>query len=154
MDFSNSSVSSIDASSVSIPKLAEDSGYSSQRAYAVKVPKDETNEFVVEIRSSDLKKASRYIDDLSEIDSKVREILLFLASVCGGSWLSTLASSSSVTGFYKVLFLDFFPLVTVGCLVAFFFVKSSEKKSASQISRELKDILPTPENTINKGDMQ
>ncbi|ENC9555064.1 hypothetical protein ACSZMY_04725 [Aeromonas hydrophila] len=104
MDFSNANISSIDASSVSIPKIEEDSGYSSRRSYIVKVPEQESMEFVVEIRSSELMKANRYIDDLSTSDSKTREILLFISSICGGSWLSTLASSATVTGINKLFF--------------------------------------------------
>ncbi|OCH01514.1 hypothetical protein [Aliivibrio fischeri] len=153
MNFSGPNSINIDASSVTIPNVEGESGYSSQRAYTVKVPEEETREFVVEIRSSELRKASRYIDELSMTDTKNRELLLFAASICGGSWLSTLASSASVTGWYKLLFLDVFPLITIGCIVAFFFVRSSETKSVSQISRELKEILPSPENTINKGDI-
>jgi hypothetical protein len=122
----------------------------SVRTYSVTVPEDEANDFVVEVRASVLKDIRDTLDKHSENTFPWQEVLLAITAILIGGFFSGIFSSIKIDTFLGKLVFVVFPVVSGIAGTSYFFVRRDNNKSISELSKNLLNKVPNPENVKKK----
>ena len=151
MEFAEAETKSLDARLTTIP--TNDAAYSSRREYAVKVPSEEKTDFVIEVRASTIRKIRENLENAKSIDKPIIDILLCCASLFGGGFLGSFAAVGTLTGILKIFIVNICPVLSVGCFVAFFFLKSGLSQNKQLLIDQSIEMIPNPNDAIGKGEI-
>ena len=122
----------------------------SVRTYSVTVPEDEANDFVVEVRASVLKDIRSTLDKHSKSSFPWQEILLAITAILLGGFFSGIFSSLKIeTDLGKLVFVAF-PVISGITGTSYFFVRRDDNKSISDLSNDLLNKIPNPDNVKKK----
>lgn len=124
--------------------------YYAKRDLPVRVPEEERNEFVVEVRASPLRRARQLLERIADQESSWTEPLLAASTLAWGGTLSAIVAGVGLGGWRTLFFYTFLPIVGAGAGVGWWLVRTTGNRAASELARRSLDALPDPENTYSK----
>lgn len=115
--------------------------------YPIRQPERDLNDFQVGVRASVLKRCRSRLSSASGSTFPLADLLLGVATLTAGAFLSALVSDVCLDSWRGKLFYIISPIVAVGTGVAFVFVRKSYDRSCHEAARDVLDDLPDPEQT-------
>jgi len=122
----------------------------STRKYTVAVPEEESKDFIVEVRASQLREIRNVLETHAEIKFPWQEILLALSGVLIGGFFSALFSSLEFESFLGKFVYIGFPFLAGILGTAYFFVRHGNVKNINELSDDLLKKIPDPNNVTKK----
>jgi len=145
------SVESLPAADIKASNVQNQSSVFATRAFPVRVPNEEREDFIIEIRASQLSKPRVRLEKMSKSKFPWYELLLGTSTTLLGSTLGGWAGNMSLTDSKGFVFLVLFPIIGVAAFVAYFFLRQIEVINFSDSAQEILSELPDPKNTSDKG---
>ena len=145
----NDSVESLPAADIVAPVERKDI-LTSERSLPVKIPKQEANNFIVEVSASDLRRIRDKLAPYSKKTFSWSEILIGLGGASLGAILGALASQVPMSSFRGFIFYVVCPMVLVGTIVRYFSESKSSQINTVNLANELLSELPDPDEAIEK----
>jgi hypothetical protein len=120
------------------------------RTFPIRIPNEDREDFVIEIRASQIVKSRRRLQKLARFQFPTSELLLGVASLLLGATFGSLVSDISLLELRGIWFFIIFPIIGCSALVAYFFLRRHDNMQSSEIAEEILSELPDPSNTSNK----
>jgi len=117
------------------------------RTYPVRQPEDDRAEFIVEVHASVLKRCRVRLQALRATRFPAAELLLAVSMLGIGATASALSSSVPLASPRGVLFFTIAPAISIGALVAYFFLRQKVTRELTPLIDEVLSDLPDPDRT-------
>lgn len=116
-------------------------------AFPVRKPEADLVDFKVQVRASQLRRCRTRLAAVSSARFPWYEFSLGLGTLAGGAALGSLPSSISPGTPMAILFYTILPVVSVGLLVAAFFLRTNSILSAEAAIKDALADIPDPDQT-------
>lgn len=121
------------------------------RTLAIRIPKEEQNDFIVEVRASQLLKARDKLEKVSKPKFPLYEVLLGISTTFLGAFMGGLASDLILSELKGIIFLVICPIIGVATFVAYVLQRRIDNIISADVANELLHELPDPNHTTEKG---
>ena len=128
-------------------QIAVDQPVTATRTYPVRQPEADKKDFLIQVHASTLARCRRKLTSVRGTRFSWAELLIGLATLAAGASLGAVASGIELSSSRGVLFYVIFPPITVGCLVAYGFVRYRNLANPTEVIKEVLDELPDPDKT-------
>lgn len=128
----------------------QDSPFFTKRTFPVRITNEDREDFIMEIRASQLSKARGRLEKMSKSQFPWHELLLAVATTSLGAFLGGLAGNLVLTDDIGIIFLVIFPIIGAATFVAYFLLRKFEPINFSHSAQEILSELPDPKNTSDK----
>lgn len=114
--------------------------------YEVKIPDEYRNDFIIQIKASDLRKARKVLLQAKGNRFPLSELLLGLSTTAFGCLFGALCSGVQLDTPLGVVMYCIVPVIAIGAFVAYLFVRKNSINEANSIADQALEILIDPEN--------
>lgn len=122
----------------------EQDNITTTRQYSVVVPKSERNDFMIQVRASQINEIRETCEGVNNGNFPISEVILFVTSALIGSTISALFSDLKITDTWGKINFIFFPIVCAILGTIYFFKRNESLKNLSEISQQVLKKLPNP----------
>lgn len=130
---------------------AKDKNLTTTRDFSVIIPKSEREEFIMEIRASQIEEIRQVCINAKETNIYL-EILLFVASSLIGSILCAAFSDMKVTDFWGKINFIFFPILCSILITTYFFLRKENIESLNNLKKQILNKLPNPKEERDENE--
>jgi len=116
------------------------------RAYEVRIPKAELNDFIVQVRASTLNRIRAKLGEMEKGSFPWHELALAVCTLAFGGWFSALLADFRSSPSQAVVFNTVLPAVGAASLMAYIFLRKSTVDVRSNAADVLNE-LPDPKRT-------
>lgn len=129
-----------------------DSLYTSY-TYEVRVPKQYKDDFMVQIRASDLKKIRKYCYEAKNSKLSWNEILLSVIGLTLGATISAIISKIpfEYKSFVSIFSYNICPLITVGLMVWYWNNRKENMQNINDLVDKIEECIIDPDKDTNNG---
>jgi hypothetical protein len=132
------------------PKVGE--GSQVTYTFPIRQPAEDFNDFQVGIRASVLRRSRARLESIGDQRFPFSELLLGVSTLAAGGSFSAIVSGVSLSSWRGVLFFVLFPVIAVGCGVAYGMLRHFTPRATQQVAVSVLEDLPDPERTIDVRD--
>lgn len=115
------------------------------KAFPVRQPEADVNDFVVEVRASTLERCRGQLGQLAKLGFPWHEVALGVSTLAFGALLGALQTGVPLNSANGVLFYCVAPSVGAAAAVAFWFLRKRSSSDAAGIAKVVLQDLPDPE---------
>jgi uncharacterized protein YacL len=125
-------------------ETTEQDNITTTRQYPVIVPKSERDDFMIQVRASQINEIRDTCDGIKDEKFPISEIILFVTSALIGSIISALFSDIKITDICGKINFILFPIVCAVLGTIYFFKRKDSIKSLFEIAQQILKKLPNP----------
>lgn len=114
------------------------------REYPVIVPKSERNDFMIQVRASQINEIREVCEVVKNEKFPTGEVILFVASALIGSTISALFSDLKITDVWGKVNFIFFPVCCAVLGTIYFFKRKENSKNLFDTVQQVLKKLPNP----------
>ena len=114
------------------------------RQYPVVVPKSERDDFMIQVRASQINEIRETCEGIKDEKFPTSEIILFVTSALIGSTISALFSNLKITDNWGKINFILFPIVCAVLGTIYFFKRKDSIKNLFEIAQQVLKKLPNP----------
>lgn len=116
--------------------------------YDVKRPAEYQNDFIIEVKASQIRRIKEKIANVSESKYPIHEILLGVSSVSIGAFLSALISGVKLDSCLGIIMYLICPVIASGTGVAYFFTRYMNLTTIKDLASSIDENLIDPDDVI------
>ncbi|CAH7233005.1 conserved hypothetical protein [Vibrio chagasii] len=125
-----------------IKAVAEDGDVTVQHSYKLVNSAKDENDYLVSVRASLIAGWRSKLGALKDSKFPWAEMLLAIASLGAGAIASAIISGVKLSDSVGLFFFVITPPITIGCFVAYFFVRHIEVESAKSVATSVLEEMP------------
>lgn len=125
-------------------ETSEQDNITTTRLYSVVVPKAERDDFMIQVRASQLNEIRDTFDGIKDEKFPITEIILFITSALIGSTVSALFSDLKVTDLWGKINFIVFPIICAILGTIYLFKRKDKIKNLYDIAQQVLKKLPNP----------
>lgn len=125
-------------------ETTEQDNITTTRQYPVVVPKAERDDFMIQVRASQINEIREVCDGVKDEKFPVSEIILFVTSALIGSTISAMFSDLKITDTWGKINFIVFPIICAILGTIYFFKRKDNIKNLYDISQQVLKKLPNP----------
>lgn len=124
--------------------VTEEDEVTTTRQYPVIVPKSERDDFMIQVRASQINEIRETCNAIKNEKFAIAEIILFITSGLIGSIVSALFSNLKITDDWGKVNFIFFPIMCAVLGTIYFFKRSENSKNLFEVAQQVLKRLPNP----------
>lgn len=125
-------------------ETSEQDNITTTRQYPVVVPKSERDDFMIQVRASQINEIRESCDGIKDEKFPTSEVILFVTSALIGSTISALFSDLKITDNWGKINFIVFPIVCAVLGTNYFFRRKDNLKNLFEIAQQVLKKLPNP----------
>lgn len=125
-------------------ETSEQDNITTTRQYSVVVPKSERDDFMIQVRASQINEIRETCEGIKDEKFPTSEIILFVTSALIGSTISALFSDLKITDTWGKINFILFPIVCAVLGTIYFFKRKDNIKNLFEIAQQVLKKLPNP----------
>lgn len=125
-------------------ETSEKDNITTTRQYPVVVPKSERDDFMIQVRASQINEIRETCEGIKDEKFPTSEIILFVTSALIGSTISALFSDLKITDTWGKINFILFPIVCAVLGTIYFFKRKDNIKNLFEIAQQVLKKLPNP----------
>ncbi|MCO4294312.1 hypothetical protein NF867_15730 [Solitalea sp. MAHUQ-68] len=125
-------------------ETSKEDNITTTRQYSVVVPKSERDDFMIQVRASQINEIRETCDGIKDEKFPIAEITLFVTSALIGSTISALFSELKITDNWGKINFIFFPIICAVLGTVYFFKRKDNIKNLHEIAQQVLKKLPNP----------
>lgn len=125
-------------------ETTEQDNITTTRQYPVIVPKAERDDFMIQVRASQINEVREVCNDIKNEKFPTSEIILFVTSALIGSIISALFSNLKITDIWGKINFILFPIICAVLGTIYFFKRKDNVKNLFDIAQQVLKKLPNP----------
>lgn len=125
-------------------ETSEQDNITTTRQYSVVVPKSERDDFMIQVRASQINDIREIFEGVKNEEFPTSEVILFITSALIGSIISAIFSDLKITdGWGKVNFIVF-PIICAILGTIYLFLRKDSIKNLYDVAQQVLKKLPNP----------
>ncbi len=125
-------------------ETTEQDNITTTRQYPVVVPKAERDDFMIQVRASQINDVREVCDGIKDEKFPTSEIILFVTSALIGSIISAMFSDLKITDTWGKINFIVFPIICAILGTIYFFKRKDNIKNLYDIAQQVLKKLPNP----------
>lgn len=125
-------------------ETSEEDNITTTRQYPVVVPKSERDDFMIQVRASQINEIRETCEGIKDENFPTSEIILFVTSALIGSTISALFSDLKITDTWGKINFILFPITCAVLGTIYFFKRKDNIKNLFEIAQQVLKKLPNP----------
>lgn len=116
--------------------------------YPVKIPKQYTDDFLVEIRASDLRKVRKCCEKAKNNKFSINELVLSIAGITIGAVISAIVGKIPLNenSLASIFSYNICPMLSVGLLVYYFKSRKENMQNINDLVEKIEEYIIDPDN--------
>lgn len=125
-------------------ETSEQDNITTTRQYSVVVPKAERDDFMIQVRASQISDIRETFEGVKNEKFPTAEVILFVTSALIGSTISALFSDLKITDGWGQINFIVFPILCAVLGTIYFFIRKDSIKNIYEIAQQVLKKLPNP----------
>jgi len=125
-------------------ETSEQDNITTTRQYSVVVPKAERDDFMIQVRASQISDIRETFEGVKNEKFPTAEVILFVTSALIGSTISALFSDLKITDRWGQINFIIFPVLCAVLGTIYFFIRKDSIKNIYEIAQQVLKKLPNP----------
>jgi hypothetical protein len=126
-------------------ETTEEDNLTTTREYSVVVPKSERDDFMIQIRASQINEIRETLNGVKDQKFPYAEVILFVASALIGSTVCAIFSDLKITDNWGKVNFILFPIICAILATVYIFKRKDNMKNLHEVAQQLLKKLPNPQ---------
>ena len=138
---------------VAVVKGTDDNNIYTNYKFPVRIPKQYTGDFMVEIRASDLRKVRKCCEKAKNNKFTVNELVLSITGITIGVVISAIVGKIpfNENSFASIFSYNICPLFSVGLIVFYFKSRKENMQNINDLVEKIEEYIIDPDNDTDNG---